>query len=193
MKKRNKFAVFIAILCMILTVIWLIFHKYFISGFTGFLWITGWAGVVIFLVISSVIALAYMEKRAVWINIFCILLIVINQMIYNISKSDEDEIWNRMEKVVSEILSGKLKADETGTILLPQEKQYQDISDDNRVILVSDDEKRGIYFYTFSGLLESSRGYIYIVDELPEEGCNSNYDIVNLEHYKGNWYSCATD
>lgn len=157
MKKRNKFAVFIAILCIILIVIWLIFHKYFISGFTGFLWMAGWAGVIIFLIISSAIALVCMKK------------------------------------VVSEILSGKLKADETGTILLPQEEQYQDISDGNRVILVSDDGKRGIYFYIFSGLLESSRGYIYITDELPEEECNSNYDIVNLEYYKGNWYSCSTD
>lgn len=194
MKKRNKFAIFTAILCMILTVIWLIFHKYLISGFTGCLWIAGWTALIIFMIISSALALACMEKRAVWINICCILLIVINQIIYNcISKPDETEIWNRREKVVSEILSGELKADETGTILLPQEKQYQDISDGNRVILVSDDGKRGIYFYTFSGLLESSRGYIYITDELPEKECNSNYDIVNLEYYKENWYSCSTD
>lgn len=95
--------------------------------------------------------------------------------------------------MVSEILSGELKADGIGTVFLPQEEQYQDISDSNRVILLSDDGEKGIYFYTFSGLLESSRGYIYITDELPEEKCNSNYNIVNLEHYKENWYSCSTD
>ena len=194
MKKTNKFAIVVSVAVLVLTVLWLFIHQSFVSGFTGILWILGWGILVVSIIISFVISCACREKRAVWIDACCVLFILVSCIfLHQTPEPSETEIWERRETVVAEILSGELQADEMGTIELPDAEQYHDISDSDRVVLLSDDGKRGIYFYTFSGLLESSRGYIYITDDLPEESCNIYYDIVNLEHYEGNWYSCSTD
>ena len=60
-------------------------------------------------------------------------------------------------------------------------------------------DQTAIYFYTYRGILESSKGYLYVTDELSYTDYidTSEYvayrDFVNIKELGDNWYSCSTD
>lgn len=95
------------------------------------------------------------------------------------------------EEIVRLILEGSLVPDETGTIYLPIELQYEEMARGGCVYIVKYGEGSGIYFCTFSGVLESSAGYVYLTD------CSFDFSLNNRltlhEKYANNWYYCGTD
>ena len=95
------------------------------------------------------------------------------------------------------IKSGELTVQASGLIVLP--KEIEKLSDSGECLLVEFNGQTAIYFYSFRGLLESSKGYLYVTDEIAYENYidvsahDPSPDFVNVVELDSNWYSCSTD
>ncbi|BBF41866.1 hypothetical protein lbkm_0546 [Lachnospiraceae bacterium KM106-2] len=139
------------------------------------------------------ISLLVKGKVCAFFNFLCFVLLAGSLFLGHLNKPSDEVIWNRRNVVVREILDGKLVADDNGVINLPDGERYRDISDSDRVVLLVDGNRRGIYFYIDQGLLESSTGYLYLTDRVSKGKCDDSYRLVNFKHLRGRWYQCATD
>ena len=107
---------------------------------------------------------------------------------------DFDENREDMERIAEEIVQGKYEISENGLVELPEELEH--FSDTGEVSLVMFDDKPAVYFWTFRGVLESSKGYIFILDSYEEEliyQCSDNNNFVNEKKICEGWYSVSTD
>lgn len=98
------------------------------------------------------------------------------------------------EEVVSLILEKQIHVSKNGLISLPDKLKY--ISDSGECLLVTFEGKTAIYFYSYRGLLESTKGYLFVTDKLVYgDYCDKNNynDFVNVTKIDDNWYSCATN
>ena len=99
--------------------------------------------------------------RCIRIGIEIVLLILIflfcKRDSYDFEQNRED-----MEKIAEEIVQGKYEISENGLVKLPE--GYAHLSDTGEVSLVIYDDKPAVYFWTFRGIIDSSKGYIYILD-----------------------------
>lgn len=95
------------------------------------------------------------------------------------------------QKVVELVIKEELVPDDTGRITLPKEMQNDEMTRGGSVYIVQYKSKTGIYFCTFSGVLESSAGFVYLLDEI--EGAYLQNTISIHEQYADNWYFCGTD
>ena len=130
------------------------------------------------------------KNKAFLINLAIIALIGIIGGIGRRPVSDE-EVWEYRNKIVLDIESENYEAKD-GVVYLPDEDIYEKVSDTKRVILAMDGDRTVIYFYENAGMLEDSRGYIYYSDNLDKNMCKDTYEFINIEHIKGNWFSCST-
>lgn len=109
-------------------------------------------------------------------------------------KFDFEKDRVKMEKVASEIVQGRYDITENGLVELPEE--YENLSDTGDVSLVMFDGKAAVYFWTYRGMLESSKGYVYVFDNATEDvidKCSSSNNFVNVKEVTTNWYSVSTD
>lgn len=98
---------------------------------------------------------------------------------------------NQYEATVAQIESGSLIADEEDRIELPNNDSYLRLAIDNEVILIKNNGKIYVYFYTSTLMLNNSTGYLKQV-ALAENTVQEETDINILEKYKGQWYKGAT-
>ena len=95
------------------------------------------------------------------------------------------------KKIVELVIREELVPDDTGKITLPKEMQNDEMARGGSVYIVQYKSKTGIYFCTFSGVLESSAGFVYLLDDM--EGAYLQNTISIHEQYADNWYFCGTD
>lgn len=95
------------------------------------------------------------------------------------------------QRIVELVLKEELVPDDTGRITLPKEMQNDEMARGGSVYIVQYKSKTGIYFCTFSGVLESSAGFVYLLDDM--EGAYLQNTISIHEQYADNWYFCGTD
>ena len=108
--------------------------------------------------------------------------------------NDFDDNKAEMEAIAADIAQGKYEISENGLVELPEELEH--FSDTGEVSLVMFDDKPAVYFWTFRGVLESSKGYIFILDSYEEEliyQCSDNNNFVNEKKICEGWYSVSTD
>lgn len=129
-----------------------------------------------------------------------LILITVTVMLLLCGCSDSKEMYDfdnnkeNMETIAVEIVQGKYEISENGLVKLPEE--FEHLSDTGEVSLVMFDNKPAVYFWTFRGMLESSKGYIYVLDAYEEElidKCSDNIDFVNEKEIGEGWYSVSTD
>ena len=96
------------------------------------------------------------------------------------------------EEVVELILSSELEVDDNGIIELPMELRNEEMVRNGRVCLINSSSGVGIYFCTFTGLLETSSGFIYFTDSLESKPVSGDEIVVFVE-YANDWYFCSTD
>lgn len=99
-----------------------------------------------------------------------------------------------MEKVAFEIMQGQYEIKENGVVGLPE--KYERLSDTGEVCLVMFNGKSAIYFWTDRGVLESSRGYVYVLDDVPEsimDKFSMGNNFVYMKEVAESWYSVSTD
>lgn len=127
--------------------------------------------------ISFIISLAYAIKKykAYMIKAFYPLMIGIIII-----------FLNEREMIVEQALTGEIVFDETGTLEL-ENYNKKIIAPNTNIYTISNGKMMGIYFCTFSGLPDSSSGYLYVVDLSEEISCYPcNIDI--KEQFDTNCY-----
>ena len=131
--------------------------------------------------------------RCIRIGIEIVLLILIflfcKRDSYDFEQNRED-----MEKIAEEIVQGKYEISENGLVKLPE--GYAHLSDTGEVSLVIYDDKPAVYFWTFRGIIDSSKGYIYILDTEEKDiidKCSNGNNYVNEKNIYENWYGVSTD
>lgn len=153
--------------------------------------------------ISFLASVAYFVKSFLRTKRFCVCIpVLISITVFIIAQtffSEEQlrdynfyEYRKEREKIVKEILDGELKFNSDGIAELPEEFQNESMARGGYVRRVTYLSKEGIYFCTFSGLLETSSGYMYLTDN-PDTADNSDEEIVVIKEYEKGWYYCSTN
>lgn len=136
-----------------------------------------------------------MKKVLFFLIPFMIVVIAIGISIFG--QTDFHIYKAKRESVVDMIADGSIEVMPSGCIILPD--NLKKLSDSGECYLVEFENTSAIYFYSFRGLLESSKGYLFITDKISYSDYidTANYaasrDFVNLVELEPNWYSCSTD
>lgn len=83
--------------------------------------------------------------------------------------------------------------DERGIVDLPEYLKDEGMARGGRVYIVRYKLETGVYFCTFSGVMDSSAGFVYLTDEISDVDFYNNNDISLQNQYQDNWYFCGTD
>lgn len=136
------------------------------------------------------------KKRSIVITVLALLIVgCIAIIIYG--KTEFSRLRAERESIVDLIKTGELTVEPNGCITLPD--NLKKLSDSGDCFIIEFSDKTAIYFYTYRGVLESSKGYVYVTDELSYTDYidTSEYvayrDFVNIKELGDNWYSCSTD
>ena len=137
-----------------------------------------------------------MKKRKLVLVFLVLCLVVFVYYIYSYQTS-----FNRLkiqrESIVEMVANGELTVQSNGCIVLPN--HLKKLSASGECFVVEFFDKTGIYFYTFRGILDSSRGYVYITDKISYKDYydlgvySPDHYLVNIGEVSKNWYSCVTD
>lgn len=102
----------------------------------------------------------------------------------------------KYNKIVMDILNGKKFPRNGNDYCVDNDcsvdisSEYKDISEDNRITIEKHNEDYYIFFYTYSGILHSYRGYLFV----PDGGLPEKFDFLyqkersNITFIKKNWY-----
>ena len=136
------------------------------------------------------------KKRSIVITVLALLIVgCIAIIIYG--KTEFSRLRAERESVAGFIKTAELSVESNGCVTLPDSLKKLSASGDCFVVEFYD--QTAIYFYTYRGILESSKGYLYVTDELSYTDYidTSEYvayrDFVNIKELGDNWYSCSTD
>ena len=104
---------------------------------------------------------------------------------YNFKKYQGDR-----EEIIELIQQKELIPNENGIVELPEWLKEEEMARGGRVYIVQYKSKAGVYFCTFSGVIDSSAGFVYLLDDtfdvVPEN------DVTLQNQYQDNWYFCGT-
>lgn len=124
-----------------------------------------------------------------------VLLSILTSMIFFKEINEEQFNYNiyhdKRMTIIENIEQGIWRTYETAEIELPHEYKEEQENGLGRVYLVHTDKGKGIYFCV-SSFIDTSSGYVYLTDDLPN---NSKYmvdHVVLFEEYDTKWYSCST-
>lgn len=138
-----------------------------------------------------------MNKKVIIVCVAIILVVIMVLCFVLFSQTEFERLKVQRESVAGMIKSGELTPQSNGVISLPDEMKK--LSRSGECVIVEFDGQTAIYFYSFRGALESSKGYIYVTDEISYKDYidvskyNADWDFVNTVELEPNWYSCSTD
>lgn len=117
-------------------------------------------------------------------------------MIILVKTSEFDRFRSDRESIVALIKSGDLEIKSNGLVILPE--KYKKLSDSGECIIFNYFDKTAIYFWTYRGIIGSSKGYFYLTDEINyqdyinTEKYSSSIDFTKVKKIDENWYSVST-
>lgn len=95
------------------------------------------------------------------------------------------------QEIVEQVTGGRLRP-EDGVVRLPDKLQNEEAARGGVVYTVSCHGKKGLFFCTFSGVLDNMAGFVYLTEEKADKNCLNNIIILH-EKYADNWYFCGTN
>lgn len=137
----------------------------------------------------------FKRTKKIFLPIFLIALLMFglisnnNKNSYNFEENKSD-----MEYVANEILKGNYEIGDDGLIELSD--KYEQLADTGTVCMVLFKGKPSIYFWTYRGMLGSSKGYVYMLnttDTYIAGKCSDRFHFVNVKEISDGWYSVSTD
>lgn len=136
-----------------------------------------------------------MKKRIILIaSIISIIVFIL--IVILVKTSEFDRLRSDRESVVALIKSGDLEIKSNGLVILPE--KYKKLSDSGECKIFNYFDKTAIYFWTYRGIIDSSRGYFYLTDEINyqdyinTEEYTSSIDFTKVKKIAENWYSAST-
>lgn len=131
-----------------------------------------------------------MRKRKVFLAFIVIITLLI--LIFLQYNNEFERLKNKRESVVEMLLNGELVPTSTGVIALPDD--MKNLSDSGECVLVEFQSKKAIYFYSYRGMLDATKGYVFISDKLQELQYPTTDDcFVNVVEIEENWFEVSTD
>ena len=106
------------------------------------------------------------------------------------------EMIDKYNTIVDMISSGEIAVESNGCVILP--KGFKHLSDSGECFVVEFKGQTALYFYTCRGLLDESRGYVYITNKLSYSDYIdtneyvANYDFSILKQLTDSLYLCTT-
>lgn len=121
----------------------------------------------------------------------CFLVLVISSSKMKKSDLSVEQRIEQYQEIVNLVTNNTISVKSNGCITLPEE--YKHLSDSGECFIVNFKGKTAIYFYTFRGILDSSKGYLFVTNELNySDYSNTDTDFTNIVEIKENLYSCST-
>lgn len=111
---------------------------------------------------------------------------------------EPEQLVEEYDSVVNMIRDGTISVQPNGCVILPDEFKYLSDSGECFVVRFLQD-KTALYFYSFRGILDSSKGYIYTTDKISySDYINTDVyvimeDFTNIVELTENLFSCSTD
>ncbi len=131
-----------------------------------------------------------MRKRKVFLAFIVIITLLI--LIFLQYNNEFERLKNKRESVVEMLLNGELVPTSTGVIALPDD--MKNLSDSGECVLAEFQSKKAIYFYSYRGMLDATKGYVFISDKLQELQYPTMDDcFVNVVEIEENWFEVSTD
>lgn len=140
-----------------------------------------------------------MKKRIIIVSIILVIAVILAIIIIKISKPKANE-FDRLrvdrESIVTLIKDGKLEVKANGLVVLPE--KYKKLSDSGECVIFNYFDKTAIYFWTYRGIIDSSKGYFYVTDEINyqdyinTEVYSSSIDFTKVKELDENWYFATT-
>ncbi|MBQ9990424.1 MAG: hypothetical protein IJP31_05720 [Lachnospiraceae bacterium] len=209
-KKTDITSAAILFIFSVLAVIWSVVYIY-IAKNKGYLWdkhiifyVGIWLGSCFLTFCFLLTALVYGVKKgreetgrliyAVPGGILLVAVLVANLFFHEMDRSQFNyyRYRDRRKEIVEEIQQGKL-AIENGSVLLPYEYTEEAENGMGQVSLIHTKKGTGIYFCSSPTLYDSTSGYVYLTDRLPENASFESWgSVILFKEYEDGWYSCAT-
>lgn len=137
-------------------------------------------------------------RKSIFLNaILGLIVILIFLLCLSGCNKTNDERVFQYEEMIAEVLEGDITVKENGCIALPQNMEH--LSASGECFIVEFNGCTAIYFYSYRGVLDSSKGYLYITDKLHyEEYINTDSyiptrEFVNVVKIEDNLFSCSTN
>lgn len=132
-----------------------------------------------------------MRKRKVFLAFIVIIALLISiPILYN--NNEFERLKNKRESVVEMLLTGELVPTNNGVIVLPND--LKSLSDSGECIFVEFQSKKAVYFYSFRGMLDATKGYVFVSEKLQELQYPTMDDcFVNVVEIEENWFKVSTD
>lgn len=206
-KDKNNFTnIFVLFQAVVVSGIYLynaVFRWNVLEYLTVFLYPIYQLLIIIIMLLSFVASLIYLirgmvkRKATVYraipplvnIVVFAVSIVFFNEV--ELRKQNFMKYQAERQQIVKMIERGKIKPDEQGAIKLPNEMKSEGISRNGTVYLLNAGDETGIYFCTFTGILETSSGFVYFTEIVQSDQDESK--IIKIKNFKSNWYFCSTD
>ena len=103
-------------------------------------------------------------------------------------------MYDKERRAVAEAFeSNEIQCDKYGELLVEDSVSDKLCADGSAIRIIDGGNMRGIYFCTFTGVLESSEGYLYVIDKELGDVQIYNCKIVVQEDYGDGVYFIGTD
>lgn len=201
-KKILLQAIIISVLFLLSRMLqWTILEK-----LTVFLYPIFWGVLIIVVFVSVLISLIYAirgyvnkcDDRTKMIIPLLVEVVIIGSAIIIFSQTNLRRInflmYDKERRALVEAFeSNEIQCDKYGELIVEDSVSDKLCADDSAIRIIDGGNMRGIYFCTFTGVLESSTGYLYVIDE--ELSGVKIYDckIVIHEKYGDGVYFIGTD
>lgn len=141
------------------------------------------------LIISFVGLWIYKAKKGslvpIWINLITIFMLFLPIREWGI-RYNFDIYYEQRSMVIDEYGKGEFD-EETYTIMPQAEGDFLQVSSNDKVIVIEDEEKLCFFFTLYDGILGASEGFIYVADRTSQP-LNISVGINRYYQVKDNWY-----
>lgn len=127
-------------------------------------------------------------------SIMKIIIILLPLIFYGCSQDNFEAIKSDREMEAELILDGEYEISDDNIVKLPQ--KFADLADTGEVCLVLFENEPAVYFWTYRGMLGSSKGYIYLLNSSDKDiidKCTDRFNFVSSRQIDDRWYSVSTD
>lgn len=206
MEKKYKSVLLQAIIVSTVFLLYRIFRWTILEKLTIFLYPIFVVIMIIVVFVSVLISLIYAirgyvkrcDNRAKRVIPILIETVIIGSAIIIFSKTNLCRInflmYDKERRVVVEAFeSNEIQCDKYGELLVEDGVSDKLCADGSAIRIIDGGNMRGIYFCTFTGVLESSEGYLYVIDKELDGVQIYNCKIVVKEHYGDGVYFIGTD
>lgn len=206
MEKKYKSVLLQAIIVSTVFLLYRIFHWTIREKLTVFLYPIFFGVLIIVVFVSILISLIYAiigyvkryDNRTKRVIPILIETVIIGSSIIIFSQTNLRRInflmYDKERRAVAEAFeSNEIQCDKYGELLVEDSVSDKLCADGSAIRIIDGGNMIGIYFCTFTGVLESSEGYLYVIDKELGDVQIYNCKIVVQEDYGDGVYFIGTD